>query len=36
MLNIIKSKLNNTLKKKSLNSTDVTNYNKDIIPTVRN
>jgi len=36
MLNIIKSKLNTTYKKKSLNSPDVTIYKKDIIPAVRN
>ena len=36
MLNIIKSKLNNTYKKKSLKNQNVTIYNKDIIPAVRN
>jgi Mitochondrial ribosomal protein (VAR1) len=36
MLNIIKSKLNNTYKKKSLDNNNVTIYNKDIIPAVRN
>ena len=36
MLNIIKSKLNNTYKKKSLNSSNVTKYNKDLVPAVRN
>lgn len=36
MLNIIKSKLNNTYKKKSLNNSNVTIYNKDLIPAVRN
>lgn len=36
MLNIIKSKLNTTYKKKSLNSPDVTIYKKDVIPAVRN
>lgn len=35
MLNIIKSKLNNTYKKKSLNSSNVIKY-KDIVPAVRN
>lgn len=36
MLNIIKSKLNNTHKKKSINSTNVTIYDRDLVPTVRN
>jgi len=36
MLNIIKSKLNNTFKKKSMNSTNVTIYHRDLVPTVRN
>ena len=36
MLNIIKSKLNNTYKKKSLNDSNVTKYNKDLVPAVRN
>lgn len=36
MLNIIKLKLKNTYKKKSLNTTDLTNYNRDLIPAVRN
>ena len=36
MLNIIKSKLKNTYKKKSLNNINVTIYNKDFIPAVRN
>ena len=36
MLNIIKSKLNNTYKKKSLNNSNVTKYNKDLVPAVRN
>jgi hypothetical protein len=36
MLNIIKSKLNTTYKKKSLNSPDITIYKKDVIPAVRN
>lgn len=36
MLNIIKSKLNNIYKKKSLNNSNVTKYNKDLVPTVRN
>lgn len=35
MLNIIKSKLKNTYKKKSLNNTNVTIRNKDFVPTVR-
>lgn len=35
MLNIIKSKLNNTYKKKSLNNTNVTIRNKDFVPAVR-
>ena len=35
MLNIIKSKLNNTYKKKSLNNSNVTKYNKDLVPVVR-
>ena len=37
MLNIIKSKLNNTYKKKSLNNSNC-NYifNKDLVPAVRN
>ena len=36
MLNIIKSKLNTTFKKKSLNSPNVTIYNRDVVPAVRN
>jgi Mitochondrial ribosomal protein (VAR1) len=36
MLNIIKSKLNSTYKKKPLDNNNVTIYNKDIIPAVRN
>jgi hypothetical protein len=36
MLNIIKSKLNTTFKKKSLNSPNVTIYNRDVVPVVRN
>ena len=36
MLNIIKSKLNTTYKKKSLNNPNVTIYKKDVIPAVRN
>ena len=36
MLNIIKSKLNNTYKKESLENKNVAIYNKDIIPAVRN
>jgi hypothetical protein len=36
MLNIIKSKLNNTYKKKALVNKNVAIYNKDIIPAVRN
>lgn len=36
MLNIIKSKLNNTYKKKSINKPNVTIYHKDLLPTVRN
>lgn len=36
MLNIIKSKLNNTYKKKPLDNKNVAIYNKDIIPAVRN
>lgn len=36
MLNIIKSKLNTSYKKKSLNSPDVTIYKRDVIPAVRN
>jgi hypothetical protein len=35
MLNIIKSKLKNTYKKKSLNNPKVTIYNKDFVPAVR-
>jgi hypothetical protein len=35
MLNIIKSKLKNTYKKKSLNSENVTIHNKDFVPVVR-
>ena len=35
MLNIIKSKLKNTYKKKSLNSSNVTIRNKDFVPAVR-
>jgi hypothetical protein len=35
MLNIIKSKLKNTYKKKSLNSENVTIRNKDLVPAVR-
>lgn len=35
MLNIIKSKLNNTYKKKSLNNENVTIRNKDFVPAVR-
>ena len=40
MLNIIKSKLNNTYKKKSLNNSNINStyskYNKDLVPAVRN
>ena len=36
MLNIIKSKLNTTYKNKSLNNANVTNYNKDLVPAVKN
>jgi hypothetical protein len=36
MLNIKKSKLNNTFKKKSLNSENITIHNKDYVPSVRN
>jgi hypothetical protein len=35
MLNIIKSKLKNTYKKKSLNKANVTIHNKDFVPAVR-
>lgn len=35
MLNIIKSKLKNTYKKKSLENKNVTIYNKDFVPVVR-
>ena len=35
MLNIIRSKLKNTYKKKSLNNGNVTIYNKDFVPAVR-
>jgi hypothetical protein len=35
MLNIIKSKLKNTYKKKPLNNINVTIRNKDFIPVVR-
>jgi hypothetical protein len=35
MLNIIKSKLKNTYKKKSLNSLNVVIRNKDFVPAVR-
>lgn len=35
MLNIIKSKLKNTYKKKSLNSENITIHNKDFVPVVR-
>jgi hypothetical protein len=36
MLNIIKSKLNNTYKKEALNNAPLTAYIKDVIPAVRN
>lgn len=36
MLNILKSKLNKTYKKKPSNNTNITIYNKDIMPAVRN
>ncbi len=36
MLNIIKSKLNTTYKKKGLNDSSIAIYNRDIIPAVRN
>lgn len=36
MLNIIKSKLNKAYKKKPTNSTNVTIYNRDLVPSVRN
>ena len=36
MLNIIKSKLNNTYVKEPLENKNVAIYNKDIIPAVRN
>ena len=35
MLNIIKSKLKDTYKKDSLNNANVTIYNKDFVPAVR-
>jgi hypothetical protein len=35
MLNIIKSKIKNTYKKETLNKKNVTNYNKDFVPAVR-
>lgn len=36
MLNIIKSKIKNTYKKKTLNSETIINRNKDFVPAVRN
>jgi Mitochondrial ribosomal protein (VAR1) len=36
MLNIIKSKLNTTYKKKGLNDSSIAIYNRDVIPAVRN
>jgi hypothetical protein len=36
MLNIIKSKLNNTYKKKASNNSTVVVYNKDVVSAVRN
>ena len=36
MLNIIKSKLNTTFKKKGLNDSSIAIYNRDVIPAVRN
>ena len=36
MLNIIKSKLNNRYFKKPSNNTNITIYNRDIIPAIRN
>lgn len=36
MLNIIKSKLNSTYKKKPSNNNNITIYKKDLIPAVRN
>lgn len=36
MLNIIKSKLNTTYKKKGLNDSSIVIYNRDVIPAVRN
>ena len=36
MLNIIKSKLNSTYKKNPSNNSNITIYNKDLIPAVRN
>ena len=35
MLNIIKTKIKNTYKKETLNKKNVTNYNKDFVPAVR-
>jgi len=35
MLNIIKSKLNNKFKKKSINRENITIRNKDFVPAVR-
>jgi hypothetical protein len=35
MLNIIKSKINKVLKKKSLNNSTITLRNKDFVPAVR-
>jgi hypothetical protein len=35
MLNIIKSKLKNTYKKKVLNDENISFYNKDFVPAVR-
>jgi hypothetical protein len=35
MLNIIKSKLNNKLKKNSINGENITIRNKDFVPAVR-
>jgi hypothetical protein len=36
MLNILKSKLNNTYKKKSLHDAPEVKYNKDLVPAVSN
>jgi superfamily I DNA and RNA helicase len=36
MLNIIKSKLNSTYKKKPSDNINITIYNKDLVPAVRN